>query len=152
MSRMPPREICLSTFSSSSTFASLTFELIHSDVWTSPIPSNTGFSYYLVILDDYSHFVWTFLLHKKYDVAATLTAFYSYISTQFGCPILSLQTKSGKYFDNTTIRPLLSTHGTIFRLTCPYTSQLKGRAEHILRTLNDCVCTLLFHAYMPYCF
>ncbi|KAK1628009.1 hypothetical protein QYE76_002324 [Lolium multiflorum] len=68
---------------------------------------------------------------------------------RFGRPILALQTDNGKEFDNTTIRTLLSTHGTIFRLTCPYTSQQNGRAERVLRTLNDCVRTLLFHAHMP---
>jgi hypothetical protein len=47
-------------FRSSSTVASFLFQLIHSDVWTSPILSNSGFLYYLVILDDYSHFMWTF--------------------------------------------------------------------------------------------
>jgi hypothetical protein len=31
------------------------FELVHCDVWTSPINSLSGFSYYLVCLDDYSH-------------------------------------------------------------------------------------------------
>ncbi|XP_071685263.1 uncharacterized protein [Lolium perenne] len=56
-------------------------------------------------------------------------------------PILALQTDNGKEFDNTNIRTLLSTHGTIFRLTCPYTSQQNGRAERVLRTLNDCVRT-----------
>uniref|UniRef100_A0A453N8D3 Integrase catalytic domain-containing protein n=1 Tax=Aegilops tauschii subsp. strangulata TaxID=200361 RepID=A0A453N8D3_AEGTS len=46
-------------------------------------------------------------------------------------------------------RNLLATHGTVFRLTCPYTSQQNWRAERVLRTLNDCVCTLLFHANVP---
>ncbi|KAK1691847.1 hypothetical protein QYE76_008544 [Lolium multiflorum] len=69
--------------------------------------------------------------------------------SHFGRPILALQTDNGKEFDNTTIRTLLSTHGTILRLTCPYTSQQNGRAERVLRTLNDCVCTLPFHAHMP---
>ena len=110
-------------FSSSSTVASYPFELIHSDVWTSPITSNSGFLYYLVILDDYSHFVWTFPLRRKSDVPATLLAFFSYVSTQFGRPIHALQTDNGKEFDNLTIRTLLSNHGTIFRLSCPYTSQ-----------------------------
>ncbi|XP_071680137.1 uncharacterized protein [Lolium perenne] len=67
----------------------------------------------------------------------------------FGRPILALQTDNDKEFDNITIRTLLSTHGTIFRLTCPYTSQQNGRTERVLCTLNDCVCTLLFHAHMP---
>ncbi|KAK1652529.1 hypothetical protein QYE76_070334 [Lolium multiflorum] len=82
-------------------------------------------------------------------VAATLTAFFAFVSTQFGRPIHALQTDNGKEFDNITIRSLLATHGAFFRLTCPYTSSQNGRAERMLRTLNDCVCTLLFHASMP---
>uniref|UniRef100_A0A452XEN1 Integrase catalytic domain-containing protein n=1 Tax=Aegilops tauschii subsp. strangulata TaxID=200361 RepID=A0A452XEN1_AEGTS len=46
-------------------------------------------------------------------------------------------------------RHLLSTHGTIFRLTCPYTSQQNGRVERVLRALNESVRALLFHAHMP---
>ncbi|KAM0921811.1 hypothetical protein ACQ4PT_006722 [Festuca glaucescens] len=83
------------------------------------------------------------------DVAATLTAFFAFVSTQFGRPIHALQTDNGKEFDNITIRSLLTTHGAVFRLTCPYTSSQNGRAERMLRTLNDCVRTLLFHASMP---
>ncbi|XP_071685228.1 uncharacterized protein [Lolium perenne] len=82
-------------------------------------------------------------------VAATLTAFFAFVSTQFGRPIHALQTDNGKEFDNITIRSLLATHGIVFRLTCPYTSSQNGRAERMLRTLNDCVRTLLFHASMP---
>ncbi|XP_071676968.1 uncharacterized protein [Lolium perenne] len=83
------------------------------------------------------------------DVAATFTAFFTFVSTQFGRPIHALQTDNGKEFDNITIRSLLATHGTVFRLTCPYTSSQNGRAERMLRTLNDCVRTLLFHASIP---
>nr|XP_020168460.1 uncharacterized protein LOC109753949 [Aegilops tauschii subsp. strangulata] len=64
-------------------------------------------------------------------------------------PILALQTDNDKEFDNAATRHLLASHGTTFRLTCPYTSQQNGRAERILRTLNDCVRTLLFHSNMP---
>ncbi|KAK1686527.1 hypothetical protein QYE76_047375 [Lolium multiflorum] len=126
-----------------------THSTVGSDVWTSPVPSNSGYNYYLVVLDDYSHFVWTFPLRRKSDVAATLTAFFAFVSTQFGRPIHALQTDNGKEFDDITIRSLLAAHGAVFRLTCPYTSSQSGRAERMLRTLNDCVCTLLFHASMP---
>ncbi|XP_073355420.1 uncharacterized protein [Aegilops tauschii subsp. strangulata] len=129
--------------------AAFAASLLHSDVWTSPVASNTGYLYYLVILDDFTHYVWTFPLRRKSDALATLTAFYSYVTTQFGRPILALQTDNGKEFDNLVVRTLLASHGTIFRLTCPYTSQQNGRAERVLRTLNDCVRTLLFHSYVP---
>jgi hypothetical protein len=36
------------------------FDLIHCDMWTSPVASVFGHKYYLVIVDDRSHFVWTF--------------------------------------------------------------------------------------------
>ena len=46
-------------------------------------------------------------------------AFYSYVRTQFGRPILALQTDNGKEFDNLAFRTFLAHHGTVFRLTCP---------------------------------
>jgi hypothetical protein len=47
-------------FSNASYRTHFPFQPLHSDVWTSPIPNNSGYTYYLVILDDYSHYVWTF--------------------------------------------------------------------------------------------
>ncbi|GKD66736.1 hypothetical protein Tco_1308844, partial [Tanacetum coccineum] len=41
-------------FVSSSTVISSCFDIIHSDVWTSPIPSLSGFKYYVLFLDHYS--------------------------------------------------------------------------------------------------
>nr|XP_020164560.1 actin cytoskeleton-regulatory complex protein PAN1-like [Aegilops tauschii subsp. strangulata] len=46
----------------------------------------------------------------------------------FGRPILALQTYNGKEFDNLAFRTFLSHHVTVFRLTCPYTSQQNGHA------------------------
>lgn len=34
------------------------FEIIHSDLWTSPIQSLSGIKYYVLFLDHYSHFLW----------------------------------------------------------------------------------------------
>jgi hypothetical protein len=45
---------------SSISHADNNFDLIHCDTWTSPVVSVSGYKYYLVILDDHSHFVWTF--------------------------------------------------------------------------------------------
>ncbi|GKD34655.1 ribonuclease H-like domain-containing protein [Tanacetum coccineum] len=45
-------------FVSSNTIVNSCFDIIHSDVWTLPIPSLSGFKYYVLFLDHYSHFVW----------------------------------------------------------------------------------------------
>jgi hypothetical protein len=58
-------------FSESNKVATFTFIFLHCDVWTSPVVSNWGFKYYLIFLDDFTHYVWTFQLRHKLDVLAT---------------------------------------------------------------------------------
>nr|GEZ41193.1 ribonuclease H-like domain-containing protein [Tanacetum cinerariifolium] len=41
-------------FVSSNTIVSSCFDIVHSDVWTSPIPNLSGFQYYVLFLDQYS--------------------------------------------------------------------------------------------------
>lgn len=36
------------------------FDLIHCDLWTSPINGASRYKYYLVILDDFAHYLWIF--------------------------------------------------------------------------------------------
>ena len=43
-------------FVSSNTLVKSYFDIVHSDVWTSPIPSLSGFKYYVIFLDDYLQF------------------------------------------------------------------------------------------------
>jgi hypothetical protein len=50
-------------FANSTSRALKNFDLIHCDLWTSPISSVSGYKYYLTILDDCWHFLWTFPLH-----------------------------------------------------------------------------------------
>jgi hypothetical protein len=48
-------------FSSSNSISYVPFQIIHADVWTSPVVSLSGFKYYFVLIDDYTHYIWTFL-------------------------------------------------------------------------------------------
>ena len=136
-------------FSLSTSMSSAKFELIHCDLWTSPIISNSGFRYYLVIVDDYSHFYWTFPLRQKSCVHATLVKFFAYVHTQFGTQIRALQTDNGTEFINSAVENLLTSHGTILRLSCPYTSQQNGKSERAIRTVNDTMRSLMFQAHVP---
>jgi transposase InsO family protein len=136
-------------FSSSTTQTAAPFELLHCDVWTSPINSISGFSYYLVILDNYSHFCWTFPLRRKSEVHQHIVEFVAYARTQFGLPVKCLQADNGTEFVNNATSTFLAAHGILLRLSCPYTSAQNGKAERTLRTLNNSVRTLLLHASMP---
>ena len=122
---------------------------MYSDVWTSPVPSISGYKFYLVIIDDFTHYVWSFPLLNKADVVPTFLKFCSYVPTQFRLPIVALQTDNDREFDNYTMRRFLQAHGMAFRLSCPYTSAQNGKAERTLRTLNDSVRAMLLHASAP---
>ncbi|KAJ9544041.1 hypothetical protein OSB04_023748 [Centaurea solstitialis] len=48
---------CRLSFSHSTTKTSKVFELVHYDLWTSPISSLSGYKYYILFLDEFSHFL-----------------------------------------------------------------------------------------------
>ena len=105
-----------------------------------------------MFLDDFTHYIWTIPLRNKSDVLSTIRAFLSYVHTQFRLPVLALQTDNGREYDSNAMRTLLSNLGIQFRLSCPYTSQQNGKAERVLRTINDCLRTMLLHSAAPLTF
>lgn len=89
-------------FSNSRSRSSTPFELVHCNVWTSPVVSISGYCYYLVILDDFSHFCWTTPLVHKSEVTKHITDFCAYAHTQFSLPVRSIQADNGTEFVNKT--------------------------------------------------
>jgi hypothetical protein len=138
-----------SSFSTSTSRAVQAFDLVHCDLWTSPVLSLSGYKYYLVILDDYSHFLWTFPLRLKSDTFTTLTHFFAWVSTQFWRPVRALQCDNGREFDNNASRSFFLTHGVQLRLSCPYTSAQNGWAERMIHTTTNMIRCLLFQASLP---
>ncbi|GJT40578.1 ribonuclease H-like domain-containing protein [Tanacetum coccineum] len=125
------------------------FEIIHSDIWTSPIPSESGIKYYAIFLDHFSHFVWVYPLHKKADLFDNFVAFRAYVNKQFNVDIKALQCDHGGEYDNTRFHELFRQNGIQFWFSCPRTSQQNGKSERMLRTINNLIRTLLFQAHMP---
>jgi hypothetical protein len=129
-------------FSSSTSCTTKPFELIHCDLWTSPIASVSGYKYYLVILDDHTHYLWTYPLRLKSDTFDALSSFFAYVSIQLGSTIKNVQCNNGREFDHSTTRSFLLTRGTLLRMSCPYTSPQNGKAERC--TINNIIRSLLF--------
>ncbi|RLM57903.1 hypothetical protein C2845_PM18G13220 [Panicum miliaceum] len=137
------------SFTSSVSSTSAPFELVHCDVWTSPISSVSGYKFYLVLVDDYTHFCWMFPLRHKSGVHEHIVQFVAYAHTQFSFPVCCFQADNGTEFINNASATFLASRGILLRTSCPYTSAQNGKAERMLRTLNNTVRTLLFHAAMP---
>jgi hypothetical protein len=68
-------------FSVSNSRATRPIDLIHCDLWTSPVVSVSGYKYYLVILDDSTHYTWMFPLRLKSDTFGVISNFFSYVRT-----------------------------------------------------------------------
>ena len=136
-------------FMHSTSIVANTFDIVHSDVWTSPIPSVSGFKYYVMFLDHFSHFLWVYPLHKKSDAFSKFLQFRAYVKTQFNKEIKSFQCDHGGEFDNTPQHDLFKANGIQFRFSCPKTSQQNGKSERMIRTINNFIRTLLFQAHLP---
>ncbi|GJW68234.1 ribonuclease H-like domain-containing protein [Tanacetum coccineum] len=70
-------------FSSSNSIVSCSFEIVHSDIWTSPIVSSGGFKYYVLFLDHYSYYLWIYPLRAKSEMFHKFLHFQSYVNNQF---------------------------------------------------------------------
>lgn len=128
------------------------FQLIHCDLWTSPVLSNSGYHYYLVVLDDFSYYLWAFPLRRKSKVFSILSSFYYYVQIQFLLSLQSIQADNGLEFNNISLHNF-SSCGIHLHFSCPYTSQQNGKAERMIHTINNVIRSLLSQAHMPplYC-
>jgi hypothetical protein len=138
--------------SSSSNHAAKDFDLIHLDLWTSPIVSVLGSKYYLVILDNFTHYLWTFPLKLKSNTFTTLSNIFAYIASQFGSTVKAIKCDNGCEFDNPSTRTFLLSKGTRLRMSCPYTSSQNGKVERIIRSINNVIRTLLIQASLSECY
>ena len=61
-----------------------------------------------MIIDDFSHFCWTFPLKRKFDVHETIVHFHAYVLTQFGVSLKALQADNGTEFLNSSMTSFLA--------------------------------------------
>jgi len=52
-------------FHSSDRISSHPLELIHIDLWTSHVYSKSCCKYYVIFIDDFSHYIWLYPIHVK---------------------------------------------------------------------------------------
>ena len=136
-------------FYESSSYTMMPFDIVHSDIWTSPVLSSGGHRYYALFLDDFTNFLWTFPIANKSQVHSIFIQFRAHIKTQFEREIKCFQCDNGKEYDNAHFHKFCELNGMMFRFSCPYTSPQNGKAERKIRTINNIIRTLLAHASLP---
>jgi len=130
-------------FGESTRCTSDSLELIHSDVWTSPIPSLSGCTYYVLFVDDYSRFTWLYPILNKSEVYPYFVKFKLLVENMFSTKIKQFQFDNGGEYTSNQFKHLFTQNGVLHRLTCPYTSQQNGIAERKHRHAMEICLTLL---------
>ncbi|RVW71923.1 Retrovirus-related Pol polyprotein from transposon TNT 1-94 [Vitis vinifera] len=137
-------------FNNSESISNSIFELIHSDVWgPSPVASIGGSRYFVVFIDDYSHYSWIFPMKSRSEILSIYSNFAKMVETQFSKRIKTFRSDNALEYTQYAFQALLHSYGTIHHLTCPGTFQQNGRAERKLRHILDTVRALLLSAKVP---
>jgi hypothetical protein len=102
---------------------------LHRLCWPVPLVSGPFFAYVRTL---------------KSDTLSTLTTFFAYVRTQFGITIQGIQLDNDREFDNLRARTFFPR--TTFTFVC---HAQNGKAERIIRSINNVVRSLLFHASVP---
>jgi hypothetical protein len=116
-------------FSLSSRCTKFPLELIHSNVWTSPVSSSSGCRFYVVFVDDYSRYSWLYPIINKSDVFQCFLKFKFLVEKQFSAIIKQFQSDNGGEYTSNQFKHFLTQHGILHRLNCPHISQQNGTAE-----------------------
>ncbi|KAG9457992.1 hypothetical protein H6P81_002500 [Aristolochia fimbriata] len=140
-------------YTSSDTHASAPFDLIHSDVWgPAPISTMGGSAYYVVFIDDFSRFVWVYLLQSRSAFYTAYVEFSTMVHTQFSKSIKNFRSDSRGEYVSHQFRALLKSHETQQQLSCPCTPQQNGVVERKHRHILDTTRALLLSSSVPRAF
>jgi len=102
-------------FNTSNRNNSQPLELIHTDLWTSPVPYLSGCKYYIIFIDNFSCYTWFYLLHAKLETFATFVKFKKLVENQFSFHIKKLQSDRGGEFTSFQFQSFISQHGILHR-------------------------------------
>jgi hypothetical protein len=103
---------------------------LYTDVWgPSPNKSIDGYSYYLIIVDHFTKYIWFYPLKYKSDVSTIFPKFKSLVEKFFNLPIITIYSDNGGEFIK--LKQFLTTHGISHYTTPPHppmliTSQIRS--------------------------
>lgn len=130
--------------------ATRVLELIHGDL-CGPITPNTlaGNKYVLVLIDDYSRYMWTALLKEKSEAFNKFKRFKNLVEQDSGATIQTFRTDRGGEFVSQEFNTFCDGSGIRRHLTAPYTPQQNGVVERRNQTLMEMTRSILKHMRVP---
>ena len=99
--------------------------------------SKGGALYVFTFIDDYSRFVYVYLLEAKSQVLERFKAFRVMVETQMDCKIKCIRSDNGGEYTNYRFNKHCADQGILHQTRVPYNPQQNGIAERMNRTLVE---------------
>lgn len=117
-----------------------------------PVAARNGTSYFLVIVDDWTHYLWARSMREKSQAFALFQQFHAWAVAAHsvrGLLLNRVRSDGGGEFDSNAFRAYAKQHGIEHEYTAPASSQQNGAAERAIRVLMDGGRTLLEASGLP---
>lgn len=112
--------------------------IVHSDVCGPITPStNDNKNYFVLFVDEYTHYCVTYLLTYKSDVFAAFKDFVAKSEAKFDLKLVSLYCDNGGEYLSTEMKSYCVQKGISYHLTVPRTPQQNGVSERMVRTITE---------------
>jgi transposase InsO family protein len=130
--------------------ASRPLELVHGDLCGPISPATPGGKrYFLLLVDDYSRFMWLVLLRTKDEAAAAIRRFKAQAEAESQQPLRVLRTDRGGEFTATDFAEWCADRGVKRHLTAPYSPQQNGVVERRNQTIIGATRSMLKAMHVP---
>lgn len=155
-----PKEVCggcmmskqtRRPFPSKTSFSATRFlELVHGDICGPISPStDAGNRYFLLLVDDYSRFMWVYMLKNKSEAFEVFKKFQAKVENGTSNRIGVFRTDRGGEFVSKEFTAYCEDRGIVRHFTAPYTPQQNGVVERRNRTVVEMARSFLKHANLP---
>lgn len=144
---------CLSNKSQKLSFSQTTLtstrplQVLFSDVWISPITSIDNFKYHLIIVDQFSRYIWLYPLKLKSQVRKTFIRLTNLVENRFQTKIGTLFSDNGGEF--IALLDFLASKCITYLTSPPHTPEHNGLAERRHRHIVETGLTLLHQSSVP---
>uniref|UniRef100_A0AAV1T9V0 Polyprotein n=1 Tax=Peronospora matthiolae TaxID=2874970 RepID=A0AAV1T9V0_9STRA len=121
-------------------------KIVHTDLMGPMNPKSKGGALYvLTFIDDYSRFVYVYLLAAKSQAFEHFQDFRVMVETQTDRKIKCIRSDNGGEFTSYRFNKYCVNHGIIHQTSVPYTPQQNGFAERMNRALAEMARSMLSH-------
>ncbi|KAI3782063.1 hypothetical protein L2E82_12095 [Cichorium intybus] len=130
--------------------ASCPLELLHANLY-GPITPHTlgGNRYFFLIVDDYSRYMWVFIIKSKDEALQSFKRFKVKVENETSFKVKALRTDQGGEFVSNEFKNFCDKEGIRRQLTAPYTPQQNGVVERRNRTILGVTRSLLKTMNVP---